>query len=236
MNTCALLRLVLILCLAPGLRAEVLEVPGVFGSVQAAVDAAVAGDVVVVAPGASAESVVVDGKGIILVGDGDMLKLVRLMVTNVPAGQIAVIRNVSVPHVGYTPTLSGEALRLVDNVGSVWVEDCSFRGMHGFEGTATTADPPVNGAPGAVVMGCKDVALLRSQFVGGAGAAFFPARDPLSATSGGPGLSITDSRVAVDGGLTRGNDGGDGQVLGAVNGGHGGLGITCGTPSSSRPA
>src|SRR5215510_4237939 len=60
---------VLLLAAAP-LRADTLKVPSQFESIQAAVDAAVAGDVVQVAKGIYNENVVVSTAGITLKGKG----------------------------------------------------------------------------------------------------------------------------------------------------------------------
>src|SRR5262245_38671388 len=82
--------------LAAPASAGVVDAPGVYGSVQAAIDAAADGDVVVVAPGNYAETLVIHGKGLILTVKTGLATVRRIEVIGTAVDQPVVIEGLAV--------------------------------------------------------------------------------------------------------------------------------------------
>ena len=121
-----------VLALSPSSQGSVFVVdddagPGVdFGSIQAAVDAAGPGDVVLVREGAYLPFTVA-GKGLTVVGDDGAsvviegpMGVVATVVSAIPAGQQAVLRNLV-----FRPPLNvdGDLVRLESSPGVIWLEE-----------------------------------------------------------------------------------------------------------------
>lgn len=171
-------------------------VPGSFTTIQAAVDAATGGDtVLVVGSGIETfqESVVVDGKGITLVSDtGVTARMRTLRVSNVPAFERVLVRGVSVG----LPGDSGQAdiaLRVVACLGAVRLEDSVFQGDGGFAGFVIPFEDGYDGARGASITNCGNVAAARCRFAGGGGADLWDEDFDAFATNGGDGAVVTSS-------------------------------------------
>lgn len=131
---------------------------GAFTQIQPAVDAALAGDTILVKAG-SYSAFTVDGKALTVVGDTGT----RAIETGKPT-----IKNLAS---GKTVTLSGlltsgnasdgEALRVIDCPGAVRLVQCEFTGSNGSETS-------VSGI-GAVIWNANDVAFAGCTILGGAG-------------------------------------------------------------------
>ncbi len=214
------------------LRADVLVVDagggGAFLTIEAAVDAAVDGDVIVVRPGdytnlAENTEVHIDGKALSLVADGGPVISPPIQVANLPAGKNVVLRGLDArvnSPAGLIFLLElTSSLDVLDCDGQVWAEDCSFEGELG-TGALGNTQP---GFPGAHLLNAADVVLSRCQLVGGdgvdTGPHFFRTAD------GGNGLLAVDSSVQLYDCVITGGDGSDNQSTESdapgYNGGHG---------------
>lgn len=213
-----------LLALAPLGSADVLAVPGTFATVQAAVDAASPGDIVLVAPGNYAELVEVHGKGIALVADGGLVDLRGLDVRNVPFGQSFVAQGLEadVPEAvpGFTPGLVARS-----NAGSLRFDDCTFRGDAGHPGFVGGPQQPRDGTAGAQVINSDDVVFDDCVFAAGSGAWVIEEDFELVMTDGGPGLEVSNSDVVMMDCNALGGHGGSADDTVAYNGGRGGAGV-----------
>lgn len=142
--------------------------PGVFPSIQQAVDAAVNGDVILVKPGSYA-GFFVNGKGIDVVGeDAHVDGSVRIF--NLPLGERVLLSNLDVKGIGSTAIYGGYGLWAVDNEGRVRVQNCKLTG-------AKNANAPVNcmgwgddsGWEGALISNSRNVSFARCTLKGGNG-------------------------------------------------------------------
>ena len=171
---------------------------------QAAIDAAPAGEILLVLAGPSetAQTITIAGKGLVVVAwpAGSVVDVDRLRIEDSPAGSRVVVRGFRM-----TPALAtgsywspgsvaGAALELVGNAGAVWIEDCEAR------------SPDQNGNwagygnHGAALVGCANVVLMRCTFVAGNGAHQAPgcgAPFAVAAQDGGCGVSAGGSTVAL---------------------------------------
>lgn len=91
-----------------------------FTDLQAAVDAASSGDVLLVAAGVYG-NVAVLGKGLTILGDGAAPSVRQLVARDLPPGEELVLRSLKFIGPSLTP------LTLADNEGTVWVEDCTLQ-------------------------------------------------------------------------------------------------------------
>lgn len=144
-------------------------------TIQAAVDAAADGDVVLVRTN-SASAFTIDGKGIAVLGDGAMVAVYgQAAVRNVPASKTAVLSNLHV-----NGSITNPPMLVQDCAGSVRIQGCEFVG-----------GPPalLQGTPsGGHVLNCADVALTGCTLSGGNGQ---------NQGMGGVGLFVLLSNLAV---------------------------------------
>lgn len=194
---------------AAGARADVLVVGpgGSFTDLQAAVDAAVDGDVVLV-KGGTYNSVIVLGKAVTITAEAGFSVLVEDVTVQLLSSERTVVLS------GLTiDSNSGgvPGLQLLENEGAVRVADCTINGLVTLIGTPSE---------GVVVDLCDDVSFVDCAVTGGR--ALFTTFG--AAQAGGVGMSVTDSTVAVHGGTVTGGEGGAHTV--APNpGGPGGVGL-----------
>ena len=89
--------LALLVGVAAGARADVVAVPAGIGNLQAAIDAAADGDVLLLAGGFHGIDVVIDGKALTLATD-DVVQaaMAQLTVRNLPAGSRVLLRGLLV--------------------------------------------------------------------------------------------------------------------------------------------
>jgi hypothetical protein len=166
-------------------------VPGAFDDVQAAVDAAVNGDVILVRTSATS-SFVVDGKSLTILGDlptapvcGDPIGGDNTMggssghnvIRNLVSGQVTTVRGLE---------LGGLEVR--DVLGAVWIEDCTINRT----------------APAMRAKTCARLTLTGVTIDGPDGSVDPGAYDVVSA---GRALELTQSRVIIRDTTLRGGDG-----------------------------
>lgn len=151
--------------------------PGDFATLQDAVDAAAPGDILRVrtdlpaqfngsTPPPEVGRVVIDGKGLVIVGEGAVRPRVayHLVVRNLPQDQDLVLRSVRLgyyrvhdqgsPH----PPPSPPTCLLEENQGTIWVEDCSVEFI---EGALRAVGGLVSQLHGISAVNCEDVILTR---------------------------------------------------------------------------
>jgi hypothetical protein len=205
--------LVLPLLLAPTVQAgvTVVDASSPVPVVQAAVDAAANGVILLVEPGEidGGSTITIDGKALTLIADGDTVPLGRLIVKNLPAGQQVTVRGFTLDTAFIsTTTLSTGQVEVRNCAGSVWIESCTATAPPtggGAFGTTFTA------VAGALVENSSAVVLLRCRLTGGRGGPESPSCTiPGYAFPGpgGAGLRVTGSVVAVHGGELTGGEGG----------------------------
>lgn len=190
---------------------------GDFVQLQAAVDAAAGGDVILVRPHTQRyAATTIDGKALTIVGDGDVRPEVEDMrVVNLAADEAATLRFLDLKgrfenqiflfvfHVG---------LELSGNEGCVWLEDLVIVGA---DGVLSFGE---EGADGLDVRDSGCVVFVDSTITGGMGtSAISPIGRP-----GGRGAVLVDSTAAFHGCTVSGGKGGEGFGGSA---GSGGLGI-----------
>ena len=178
--------------LAAAARADVLVVDAAGGpgtdhlAIQPAVDAALAGDVLLVRAG-TYPGFAIHGKPLTVTADqGHVVRVAgEITVRFVPAGEAVHLRGLSTLLLD-VPLARG--LVLGSNAGAVLVEDCVLRGE-----TQEQDDPP---QPGLVVVDSEDVVLLASTFVGGGGWSYFQG-GPHWGTSGAPGARVVSQSATT---------------------------------------
>ena len=219
-------------------RAGVTVVDGDATVLQAAIDAAADGDILLIQPGDASipfpaspsdvdvqQPVVVAGRSLTLVADGGPYLLRSLVVRDLPPGGLVVVRGLSL---GASPLQSlfpvEPALEVQDCPGSVWVDTCSLAPAQQQAGGGL-AGPPQPGAPALRAVNSEAVVVSDSTFSGGRGApesasCTIPGYAPSSV--GGDGLRLEDARVALHGSV----------VVGGVGGGPGGAPCSQGSQSA----
>jgi len=179
-------------------------VPGMAPNLQLAVNVASPGDVILVAPGTYTEVVQVDGKGIAIVADGNpalTASLATLEVRNIPAGQTFLLDGflLDLPDVFLGPDIPFVA---EDNLGSLRLQDCTFRGDPGYQGQGQLGAWP--GTVAAQVRDSASVTFHHCTFEGGDGASLFDEDIDFTATDGGHGLQVISSTVDLHDSFARG--------------------------------
>jgi hypothetical protein len=189
---------------------------------QAALDGAQPGDIVLIRPGDYSMQVPLQlqGKALSLVGDGADVELPNLDVTAVPTGQLMVLRGL---HVGPFPNPSTGPRIRVSGSGSLWIETCYVLGNDGqvVDGVAVDAHE------GLVTQGLDLVLLANSSFSGGNGlsAETAPGGQTIAASFGPAGARIEGPRLlALHQAWGLGGAGGDGEPVGPL-GSNGGTGL-----------
>jgi hypothetical protein len=175
--------------------------PGVaFTNVQAAVNAAANGDIVLVRSG-SYPSFSIVAKDVDVVADsGANVTVAGFAVRNLSAGSAVVVR-------GIVASGGNEAGAQIKNcAGHVTLEDCVLVGADG-DGAFTSPNFDPNGAAGAVVDGSNSVAIVRCQLFGGHGDDYVPFTALYGA--GGDGLFAEGSSIALHESACLGGTGGD---------------------------
>ena len=205
----------------PLARADVLTVdddgPADHATLQAAVDAALAGDVILVHPGDYA-GCLLDGKPLVVAAavageDNRPHVLSGLEVRALATTQTVLLAGLDVDGATATlpPAAAADALLVVDCDGSVRVADCRLTGFP--EGTHTGATPA-----GLCARDSGDVVLTGCTLTGAVGALGSPAGD------GGPGLAVDGASVAAWDCTLQGGEGG-GYFEFFIDSGDGGPGV-----------
>ncbi|MBL8768110.1 MAG: hypothetical protein JNL94_12120 [Planctomycetes bacterium] len=202
---------------------------GDFTNLQLAIDASVAGDILLVRPGSYLGSgqptVLVVGKGITITADPPTSTFqlnTRIVIDGVPAGQTATLRGATTPV--HTPIVGALAPGIVVTkcFGAVLIEDCIGEGSIGVGGLGLA----VPGSAGILVEHSAAVSVVRSTGRGGVGVNAVSGAPPGSnpASSGGPGIRVFASQVALhDCTFTGGKGGNASGSFPAAPGGPGGL-------------
>lgn len=224
--------------------------PGVdFTTIQAAVDAAVDGDLILVAPGTYEEHVVIDGKSLVLAGNAEALiappfgsasLAPALTIRNLASDQAVDVRDLSVWRTGTVPA---PAVRLADNAGRVWfeeaaltcftgaavsVEDCADVMLSEVTANALNAldlGGVVVGQPALFVDSYGHAGVVQSTL---GGSHFGPPANPFALADGGPGALIVRGDVAFDAVSLTGGNGNSSFVGSCPSGGSGGSALELG--------
>ncbi|MBL8899134.1 MAG: hypothetical protein JNM84_15960 [Planctomycetes bacterium] len=224
-----------------------------FRAIQAAVDAAVDGDAILIRSGTYVETVLIDGKGLTISGLGGFLLVPPAIsaanpavfeVRNLPAGREAHFRGFGVLRLS---GVSGDAFVLRDNTGRVWCEELSLDSYDGpalrIDGCAEVllrnvfaqsnaaildASGVPSPAPGAVIERSLHVELSGGEVRGSHGP---PLRfTPTAPIEGGTGLVVRDAAVALSSCQLQGGPGGSVLVGSCRSAARGGSGLIVGAP------
>jgi hypothetical protein len=176
---------------------------GVFATdIQAAVDAAGNGDLVLVRAG-SYSGFTVDGKGVSVVADAGAAVEAngRVLVRNISAAQRVLLQGLTIHGDDLVP-----ALVTLNDPGPVWIQSCDVTG-------GTRSGP---GLVAISVNSCPSVAIERCTMTGGDAVTGGPTN------MGGPALHVANSKVAVSDSQCFG---GKGAATASAGGGFGGSGL-----------
>lgn len=210
---------VLVACLAQAAAADVFVVDPAGGPggplLQAALDAAQPGDILLLKPGdyATGTPAHVSGKGLAIVGDPDENPVIlpALLADGVPAGGTLVVDGLLIEPPDQGPW---DFLFRLTGAGTLWVQDCEARGMHAWPDVEALQSGPamLAGQPGLVVAGTGSAVVSRSTFSGGRGldATTGPLGEVFAATAGGNAVAAQVSRIALVSSQGHGGDGGSG--------------------------
>jgi hypothetical protein len=232
MQTRCLVAVLSALWLAAGARGAaqnaVVVLPGSdeTASLQAAIDAAADGDILILhgtwgtATDGTATGMI-DGKGLTLVAAaGTQPVLFRVFVSNVPEGSQVVLRGLDFDDLaGQFSSYEFGSVDIADCAGGVWVEDCSIQGIDGLGFIFGSSSP---GFPALSVKQSTAVNIVHCALNGGAGATqggfgmgFHPAED------GGDGAHLVGSSVRFSDCSFRGGPAGTGDTQESTTGGEG---------------
>lgn len=229
-----------------------------FTDIGAAVGAAASGDAILVGPGAYAPFVV-DGKSLVLIGDGATVFQAHnntapvppsIEIANLAVGQIVQLVGISVSHFGPAPA----ALQVHDCAGTVWVqsafldsfaapavavEQCADVVLVECLGQTSRGGVAPNGAPlafpGARLVG-SSVRIVGGEYRGSTGVLVGTGVPPQTgAADGGDGLLVIDSQVQLAGGTYFGGAGGSFFTGACSIGGTGGDAVQTDTLGGTPP-
>jgi hypothetical protein len=163
--------------------------PGVdFTNLGAAVSAAGEGDTLLIHAGSYATMLTIEARSLSLVADppGAAVTLYGMLtVEHLSADQLVSVRGVR-----FTADLAvGQAVHVLDNLGSVWFEDCPMTGPP----VSPFLDPP---GPGLVADDSAHVVLVRCNVHGNAGAGSFYLHGRAAITMSSSNLRIFDSTLS----------------------------------------
>lgn len=194
--------------LAGASRAEVRVVPtpGIYETIQQAVDQSQHGDIIVVQAGSYA-GFVIDGLGIAVESAPGALVLLTSSVElrDLPSGRRALLRGLqrATPSAG-----AGPALIATGCAGEVRVEACVWRGAHALVGTLLPFQSAAPGSSAARIGDCASIVFSACELVGGEGALLEDEDLHPNASAGGHGLLAWSSNVALYTCTLRGGAGG----------------------------
>lgn len=155
-----------------------------YSTIHAAVDDAVDGDIVLVAPG-TYEYFGIFGKGVSVVADGGTVEVLgAVRIQNLALGQTATISGLEVRAV------ADAGLTISDCDGAVRIEDCTIRAGLG---------PASGGLSGAIIRNSTDVGLVGGWLQSPRMCFYNAFWDEWSCTSGGYGLRAHASVITLDG-------------------------------------
>lgn len=196
-----LIMLIALLVVSETGTASVIKVPLNYSTIQEAVDAAKDGDTILVAPAMYLYGFVITNKELCITTSkpGIMVSLGNkdLVVRDLEPAKTVMI-------IGFQMAINSFVSK--DNLGTVRIEDCKFRGHDGIEPQGFP------GEPGGDIINSHDVSFIHCTLIGGNGTYSLSA-------PGGPGLRVENSSLALydcslQGGDGMGNhfggDGGDG--------------------------
>lgn len=193
---------------------------GDFTTIQAAVDAAADGDLILVRATATYAGFTVDGKALAIVREGPDLVHVAgtVEVEDLPAAGTLLLGGFEVQGASsHQASLVEPALVLTGDAGGVRVQNSRLLGGNC---TAATDFTPPSAPPAVVIARSSDVAFASCEIRGGTGGGIsFLWLDSIGG-NGGHGISGTASRVALYDTTSTGGRGGDG-ALWSGDGGHG---------------
>lgn len=189
---------------AAALDGQVRPVPGLYPTIQAAVDASTDGDVVLVAGGFH-PGFEIAGKSVSVEStpDAAVLLLGPVTVRDLAADQRVVLHGLR----RLAPIGGGVALVLADNLGPVRVESCHWRGGDALPSTMSTLALP--GDPAVRAHNCAALAFAGGTAHGGRGAAIEDEDFQSSMSSGGAAMELDQTRAALYSLQLVGGSGGD---------------------------
>jgi predicted outer membrane repeat protein len=204
----------------PALARDVLNVAqptAPFAELQAAVDAASDGDVLLLQPGVYG-SAVVRAKGLTLLAlEPGTVEVAGVVIESLAAGQDVQLVGLLVrgPSASSGSAEARAAVRVMDATGVVSIEECTLVGRH------ATQNASIHGGPALLVEDSLAVGVTASTLTGGAGHGSPHGWSSPDGGNGGAGLEVVRSRVAVAGSVLTGGAGGNDADLG----GRGGAGL-----------
>ena len=203
---------------------QVGSLSGGYDEIQAAVDAAQPGDLILVRTGTYA-GFVVDGKRLSIVADAGAIVQVAgsVVIQNLPASGFVLLSGLNVAVPGSAAS-SPPGLELLGNAGFVRLSDCEFRGAQGASNASNVSNCSLvgPGSNGVEIAGSARVLFQDCALIGGIGGTAFK---KCKGGPGGDGLVTQTSPVALYDCTIRGGTGGRASdTLG--DGGKGGTGGT----------
>jgi hypothetical protein len=197
--------------------------PGLYDTIQQAVDQSQNGDVIIVEAGSYA-GFAIEGVGIAVESAPEAFVLVTSTVelNNVPSGQHTLLRGLQC---AAPAASSGPALIATDCAGEVRVEACTWRGANALPGSYSPYTPAAPGSSAVRVSDCASVVFSACVFVGGEGAWLEDEDLHPNASAGGNGLLAVNSNVALYASTLRGGSGGTVFDTTTKPGGAGGSGL-----------
>ncbi|MBI1381315.1 MAG: hypothetical protein GC161_09515 [Planctomycetaceae bacterium] len=222
---CALALALLVPTTTPA-RADVLVVdpvggPGSFATIQAAVDAAFDGDVILVRQGVYG-GFTIDAKAVAVVAAAGTFPKTsgESRILNLPVGKSVLLSGLDMAGLTSTSPTLGRALTVADSWGAVRIQDTRMVGANNLTSPSNCLGVgDENGWPALVAERSPDVMLAHSDLIGGRGlqqasALGCPKKTP--GGDGGPALTTLTARVALFQCYAQGGLGGMGG-----SGGHG---------------